>query len=426
MGSEGKEAMNTRNQSSSSEAPAAESRSWATYLRQSGPAFLAGGLNIGSASVTNAVLLAAASGFIFGWVFFLATFAIYIATLACVKLTLVSGKDPIDLMRSEIHPLVGWINGVAILIVNLVFYTIQIPLGGAALNAIFPQLPVRAWSVIVVLLVASIVIIPRIRTLENLLKYFLYALGGVYLLSLFVVPVNWSNFLTGVFTFTLPSAQGEVLLFTAALGAALAINVPVMQAYASRASGFGVSDIPLFRFETTLTNLLLLFVQFAVLIVVASTLFPQGIEVATPIEAGLALEPIAGPLGTLVFSLGLFGAVITTMVVQTAVAGYVFTDLMNWRRDVASVQFKAVQIILLLIGLLVPLLSLDPFGWVSWGSAFNTTFMPVGIATWWYLINKTNLMREHRARVWMNLGLATTFLIALTVAVRFWYVTVGG
>lgn len=418
--------MDTREQTNNSEAPSAESRSWATYLRQAGPAFLAGGLNIGSASVTNAVLLAAASGFIFGWVFFFATFAIYVATLACVKLTLVSEKDPIDLMKSEIHPVVGWLNGVAILIVNLVFYTIQIPLGGAALNAIFPQLPVRVWSVLVVLLVASIIIIPRIRTLESLLKYFLYGLAAVYLLSLFVVPVDWSSFFTGVFSFTLPSAQGEVLLFTAALGAALAINVPVMQAYGSRASGFGARQLGLFRFETTLTNLLLLFVQFAVLIVVASTLFPQGIEVATPVEAGLALEPIAGPLGTVVFSLGLFGAVTTTMVVQTAVAGYVFSDLMNWRRDVASFRFKAVQVILLLIGLLVPLLSLDPFGWVSWGSAFNTTFMPVGIATWWYLINKTSLMREHKARVWMNLGLAITILIALTVAVRFWYVTLGG
>lgn len=416
----------TARPASDRDAEARDGYSWRDYFKESGPAFLAGGLNIGSASVTNAVLLASASGFIFGWVFFFATFAIYMATLACVKITLVSERDPIDVMRSEAHPIVAWANGVGILIVNLVFYTIQIPLGGAALNAIFPQVSVTAWSFVVVLIVGAMVLIPRIRTLESVLKYFLYALGVVYLLSLFVVPVDWGAFFGGLFTFTLPATQGDVLLFTAALGAALAINVPVAQAYGSRASGFGVRQLPLYRFETTLTNLLLLFVQLAVLVVVASTLFPQGIEVATPVEAGIALEPIAGSLGTIVFSLGLLGAVITTMIVQTAVAGYVFSDLMRWRRDVASVPFKAAQVTLLLIGLLIPLFSLDPFGWVAWGSAFNSTFMPIGIATWWYLINKGNLMQEHRARVWMNAGLTLTFLIALSAAVRFWYVTLIG
>ena len=422
-----RETTDSENQPNGSQSAEARSDySWGDYFKNAGPAFLAGGLNIGSSSVTNAVLLASATGFVFGWVFFFATFAIYVTTLACVRITIVSKKDPIEVMSTEIHPVVGWANGVAILLVNFVFYTIQIPLGGAALNAIFPWLSVTGWSFLVVFMVAAIVLVPQLNFLERLLKYFLYGLIVVYLLSLFVVPVDWGAFFGGVFSFTPPTAQGDVLLFTAALGAALAINVPVVQAYASKAGGYSVQQLPLYRFETTLTNVMLLFVQFAVIIVVASTLFPEGIEVTSAAEAGIALEPIAGPLGTIVFSLGLLGAVITTMAVQTTVAGYVLSDLVKWRRDTASVHFKVVQIVLLLVGLLIPLFGLNPFGWVAWGAAFNSTFMPIGIATWWFLINRRSLMQNHVARRWMNVGLAVTLLIAIAAAARFWYVTLGG
>jgi Mn2+/Fe2+ NRAMP family transporter len=54
--------------------------------KSSGPAWMAAGLNIGGATVTNSVLMAAATGFVLGWVFVIATFAIYLTTYVCVEL----------------------------------------------------------------------------------------------------------------------------------------------------------------------------------------------------------------------------------------------------------------------------------------------------------------------------------------------------
>ena len=106
--------------------------------KSSGPAWMAAGLNIGGGTVTNSVLLAAATGFKYGWVFTFATFAIFMCTMACVKLTVVTGKNPITLMREDINPVVSWLVGSAIVIVNLVFATLQVVLGGLVLNTLFP------------------------------------------------------------------------------------------------------------------------------------------------------------------------------------------------------------------------------------------------------------------------------------------------
>lgn len=395
-----------------------------SLLRQSGPAFLASGLNIGSASVTNCVLLAAATGFLLGWVFVPATIAIYFATLACVKITIVSGRDPIDVMRTHLSPGFAWANGIAVLVVNLVFHLVNAVLGGLALNALFPQLSVRWWTVVAIAVTAMLALLPnRARFAERILKYFIFGLVVVYLVSLLVVPVDWGSAFGQMFTFTMPSGQSQVLLFTAALGAALAINVPMVQAYGSKARGFGPGQLRIFRFETAATNLLLLFVQFAVVVVVASTLFPAGIKVTSALEAGAALKPLAGSAATIVFAVGLLGACITTMVVQTSVAGYVVADLAGWRRDVSTPRFKVVQAAMLVIALTVPVLGFEPFNLTTWGAAFNSTFMPIGIGTWWLLLNRRAVMGAHRARWPMNAAMAVTMLIATVVAVRFWYVT---
>lgn len=406
-----------------SAAPMEERPGIIEMLKESGPAFLAGGLNIGGASITNAVLLASATGFLFGWVFFLATLAVWVATLACVKISIVTGKNPISVMIQDVHPIIGWANGIAILLVNLVFHTVQVVLGAAVLHTLFPGISQTIWGFIFVVLVAAFVLTPRRSTLlETVLKVLIYGLTVAFVLSLFVVPIDWGQVGT-MFRFTLPTDAGAVLLFTAVLGSALAINVPTIQGYGSVTRTWGVKNFRVFRFETALTNLLLLFSSLAVMIVVGSTLFAEGVEVTSAVQAAQALEPLAGDFAAILFSVALFAAVFTTAGVQTLVSGYIVSDLAGWKPEIKDVKFKVVQIVMLLVALSVPLFNLNPFEWVAWGAAFNSTFMPIGIATWWYLINKTSLLGKYRANPLMNVGLAVAMLIAVTAAVRFWYVT---
>jgi manganese transport protein len=396
---------------------------WGYYFKESGPAWLAGGLNIGGASVTNAVILAAATGFVVGWVIIPAVVAIWIATYACVKISVISGRNPVAVMVEQVHPVVGWANGVAILLVNLVFHTVQVVLGAAALQVLFPGLGVRAYGIAFVFAVALMAMLPsRSRVLERVLQFFLYLLALAYLVALFIVPIDWGG-VGQMFTFTMPTDQNSVLLFTAVLGSALAINVPTIQGYGSVARGWTRERLPLVRFETGMINVLLMFTSFAVVIVVGSTLYAQGIQATSAATAAESLRPVTGDFSAYLFAFGLLGAVLTTAAVQTAVAGYVITDLAKWSPSISSGRFKAIQAVVLAVGLSIPFFGWNPFTWVSWGAAFNSTFMPIGIATWWYLINKKSLMGEDKAGPWLNAGLALSLAIAIAAAVRFWYVT---
>jgi manganese transport protein len=395
--------------------------------KSSGPAWMAAGLNIGGATVTNSVLMAAATGFVLGWVFVIATFAIYVVTYVCVELTMVTGKNPIRLIREEISPLAGWAVGLAILLVNLVFHTMQVVLGGLVLNTLLP-VNQTFWGFAIVILTALFALIPsKAATVvaQQMLKWMVYLLSGSFLLTMFLVDIDWAGFFKGIFFFTIPTTKQSVLLFTAVLGSALAINVPAIQAFATKSSGWGKERLPLFRFETLLTNCFLLFVQLAVLIVVASTLFKANMQPKNAIQAALALAPLAGKFSTILFCVGLFGAIFSTMIAQTGVAAFTLSDTLGWDPEPGSKRFKLIQAGLLAIAFSVPLFGWNPFSFVTWGAAFNATFMPIGIAAWWYLINSKKVVGEYKAGTVFNIGLLVVFLIALVAAIRFWYVTLG-
>ena len=366
----------------------------------------------------------------YGYVFPLATVAILFITYACVKITLVTEMNPIEALRKHINPVIGWITGLVILLVNLVFTTIQIVLGGAAINAILPGIPVKVGGIIMVVIVAALVLMPKRKTgdlLQKVLQWLVYLLSASFLIAMFLVDVDWLAFLKGVFVPTLPRTKESVLLFSAILGSALAINVPTIQAAASRAKGWTKRDIKQSRFETIMTNVFLLFVQFAVMIVVASTLFKDGIMPKSAVQAAIALEPVAGRFSTVIFSLGLLGALISTFTAETSVAAFVFWDTAGKTEENGpdTKGFKIIQIIMLFLALLVLVLGLNPFSWVSYGAAFNGTFMPLGVALWWYLVNKKDVMGNNKAGAGLNIGLAFAFVATVVFAVRYWVVTLG-
>lgn len=405
-----------------------EEMSFFEKVKETGPAWMAAGLNIGGATVTNSVILAAATGFMFGWVLALATLAIYFSIYVCVRLTIITNRNPIELIKNEINPVYGYVVGVAILIVNTVFFGIQVALVGNVVTTLIPGISNQVGSVIMIIAAGIFIFLPKKSAsgfIQKTLQYMVYFLSLSYVVSLFVIDVDWTGFFSGLLRFTIPKTKTEVLLFTSVLGSALAINVPVIQAYASKNNGYTVKRLSISRFETVLTNIFLLFVQFAVLIVVTSTLYSRGITPTSALDAAVALEPIAGKFSTILFGLGMFGATFSTLVAETAIEAYVITEMFNWETEPSTNRFKIIQLILLIAGFTIPIMGWNPYSIVKWGGAFNATFMPIGITAWFILINKKKLVGKYKASKKLNIALAVSLLVALVTAIRFWYVTLS-
>ncbi|MEL7623995.1 MAG: divalent metal cation transporter [Clostridiales bacterium] len=396
---------------------------WKAYAKLMGPAWLAIALNIGGATVANAGQVASKTGYTYLWAILPEVFVIWIVCVLFVRLALKTGKGPIAIAREYIGPWAGWVTAISIFIVNTVFHAIQYAIVGNIMNTLFGVTP-KVGTIIGFIFVLSIVLNPAkgersIKIITNACQWLVWILLASFTLILFIVPINWGDALRGF----IPSFNGtsqEIILLAGLMGAAIAINVPSLAAYASVQNKWGPNRKNLSVFELTYTNFMLVVVQLVVMIAVAAVLFGTGTVITGAGTMAATFEPFAGKFSTILLSIGLLGSVLSTMVSQCLVSGYVITDALGWEADMTSQKFKISGLVVTLFGLSAPLIGWNAFSLSTYGSGFNLTFFPIVTILLLYIANKPSVMGELKVGKAMNISVIIAVLLSLLATGSYW------
>ena len=393
------------------------------YLKLMGPAWLAIALNIGGATVANAGAVASKTGFTYIWAILPQVFVIWIVCILFVRISLKTGMGPISIARTHLGEWAAWVTGLSIFIVNTVFHAIQYALIGNIMSTLFGVSP-KIGTVIGFIFVIAVVLNPAkgeksVKIIQKALQWMVWILLASFVLVLIVVPIDWAGAFRG-FIPTLKGTPEELVLLSGLMGAALAINVPALAAYGAKQSKWGVERKSLSIFEITYTNIMLILVQLAVIIATASVLFPQGITITGAGTMAATFEPFAGHASVVLLSLGLLGSVLSTMVSQCLVSGYIITDLLKWEADLTSKKFKISEMVVTLFGLSAPLLGWNAFAIASYGSGFNLTFFPIVTILFLIIGNKKDVMGELKLDKKYTVALVIAVLLALMATANFW------
>lgn len=400
------------------------------YMVLMGPAWLAIALNIGGATVTASVVLASSTGFKFLWAIIPQVLTIWVICILFVRASMATGLGPVSLARKHLGEWAAWATGLSVFIVNLVFHAVQYALIGITVNAIFGVNP-RIGAIVGLAFVLLIVLNPGkgtryLKFVETTLRVLVWVLLLSFVLILFLVDIDWGAFFNG-FIPRGPADSTEALRLLGVLGAAIAINVPVLAAYGVSQRKWSATHKGLSIFELTYTNIMLIVVQFVVIMAVGSTLFAAG-EVATgAVGAAQALRPFAGNASVYIFSIGLLGAVFTTMVSQVLISGFIITDTLGWDVDPTSTRFKVSELVVTVFGATAPLFGWNAFNFTVYGSGFNLTFAPLLIILWMVMANRKNVMGEKLpTKTILNVGIVYAILVCLIGTVRYWQGIFGG
>ncbi|MDF2655335.1 MAG: mntH [Bacillota bacterium] len=393
------------------------------YMKLMGPAWLAIALNIGGATVANAGAVASKTGFTYLWAILPQVFTIWIVCMLFVRVALKTGMGPISIARNHLGEWAAWITGISIFVVNTVFHAIQYALIGNILNTLTGVSP-KIGTIIGFIFVVAVVLNPAkgeksVKIIQKALQWMVWILLASFVLVLVVVPIDWAGAARGF----IPSFKGtpdELVLLSGLMGAALAINVPALAAYGAKQSKWGPERKSLSIFELTYTNIMMILVQLAVIIATASVLFPQGIIITGAGTMAATFEPFAGKASVILLSLGLFGSVLSTMVSQCLVSGYIITDLFKWEADLTSKKFKISEMIVTLFGLSAPLIGWNAFSIAIYGSGFNLTFFPIVTALFLIIANKKAVMEDMKISRKFNIAMIVAIILALMATANFW------
>jgi len=176
------------------------------------------------------------------------------------------------------------------------------------------------------------------------------------------------------------------------------------------------------RFDTWIgmgfSNLTGLFI----LLTAAATLHANGItDIQTASQAAEALRPLAGPLASTVFALGIVGTGLLAVPILAASSAYAIGEALNWhiglgRRPREARAFYATLVGATLAGILMNFTNINPIQALFWSAVLNGIIAVPMMFVMMLMASSKRLMGDHTIPLYLKyLGWTATFVMALVV-----------
>jgi NRAMP (natural resistance-associated macrophage protein)-like metal ion transporter len=158
-------------------------------------------------------------------------------------------------------------------------------------------------------------------------------------------------------------------------------------------------------------------ITFFIIILNAATLFKGGItNVSTVEEIASALRPLAGEYTNLLFLIGILAAGILAIPTLAGSAAYALSELFGWREGLdkkfkKAKQFYLVIIIATALGVLIPVLGLQPVQILVYTAVIYGAISPFLILLLIHMANNPKIMGTYTSRTYSNVIAYVLFLI---------------
>ena len=404
-------------------------RRWGGYWKLTGPGWLQSAITLGAGTAGSTILAAAAYGYQLLWLQPVAM-ALGVAVFAAIgRQTLLTGRRPYEVFRTDLNPLLAVFWGLSVLVSSVIFQFPQYALGTDVLRDILAVagLDVPKAAIAAFFLAASTAICwsygrgsrRAIRGFERILKYILLFMVAAFFLVVVKTGIDGKALVKGLFGFSIPHSKEGIALVLGQLGAAVGVNMTFLYPYSLLSRRWGRDHLGLKNFDLG-ASMFLPFVLATgfVSIACANTLYARGIQVRGAVDAAHALAPLVGlTLGRVVFSLGILSMCFTTMVLEMLIAGFVLSEMLGFALHGRAYKAATMTANIGILGAFAAL----PFWVPVVASSFNLVMMPVAYVAFFILQNKrsylgADVVRGVKGTVW-NLLLVLAILAVTAGAV---------
>jgi manganese transport protein len=305
-------------------------------LAEMGPAWLAGAIAAGPATI-GSLVLAARFGYDLLWVVLLSAPAGFVTLLLAARLGTFTEQGIVATVENRLGGGWAWLLVADTVLVSMVAQLL-IMFTLATISSQLFGFDTRLWGLIWAIVLAVGLAGGGYRVAEIGAKLIVTAVVLVFIATLVVVPPDPGAAAAGL----VPSApDGSAMAITAVLGGAVHVTLITMHTYTMRAREWDADDYGLARFDAGASMLAAFgLYSVAIFLVVAGTL--GGQEVApTAGAAAAALQPVVGDAAVTLFLVGILGAAVSTLGGNTHVPPFLVADKLGWGTTVDDARYRA-------------------------------------------------------------------------------------
>ncbi len=399
------------------------------FLAVLGPGFITANVDNDSGGILTYSQAGAQYGYTLLWTMIPITIALIVVQEMCARMGVVTGKGLSDLIREEFGLRITFVLMVLLVVVNYTNVVTEF-IGIAGSLRLFhvtkfisvPLCAILVWYMVVrgtykstekIFIVASLV-------------YICYIFAGV------LSQPDWHNALWATVKLPARSVWSDKAYMYMAIGVVGTTIAPWMQFYLQSSiveKGIRVKDYAASRLDVIVGSFFTDIVAWFIIVACAATLYVHGmgaIQVAS--DAAEAMRPLAGDYAFILFAFGLFNASIFAASILPISTAYTVCEGMGLESGVDK-NFREAPFFywlytLLVAGGAVAVLVLPDAQLINvaiLSQVLNGVLLPVVIILMLLLINRTDLMGEHKnSRIWNWIAWGTSIIVIGMTMVMLW------
>ena len=399
------------------------------FLAVLGPGFITANVDNDSGGIFTYSQAGAQYGYSLLWTMIPITIALIVVQEMCSRMGVVTGKGLSDMIREEFGLRITFILMVALVVVNYTNVVTEFIGIAGSLHLFhvskFISVPICAFLVWALVLKGDYKSTEKIFLIASMV-YAAYIFAGV------LAHPDWHEAFVATVKLPATSVWSDKNYLYMAMGVVGTTIAPWMQFYLQSSiveKGISVKDYAASRLDVIVGCFFTDLVAWFIVVACAATLFVHGMGAITvAADAAEAMRPLAGDYAFLLFSFGLFNASLFAASILPLSTAYTVCEGLGVEAGVDK-NFKEAPFFywlytLLIAGgavtvLLMPDAQLIKFAIYS--QVLNGVLLPVVIILMLMLINRKDLMGEHRnSPLWNVIAWATSAIVIIMTGVMLW------
>ena len=399
-----------------------------------GPGFITANVDNDSGGILTYSQAGAQYGYTLLWTMIPITIALIVVQEMCSRMGVVTGKGLSDLIREEFGLRITFVLMVLLVVVNYTNVVTEF-IGIAGSMHLF-HLSKFISVPLCALLVWALVLRGDYKSTEKIflvasLVYITYIFAGV------LAQPNWHDAIKATVVLPDRSAWGDKAYIYMAIGVVGTTIAPWMQFYLQSSiveKGIRVKDYAASRLDVIVGCFFTDLIAWFIVVACAATLFVHGmgaIQVAA--DAAEAMRPLAGDYAFILFAFGLFNASLFAASILPLSTAYTVCEGLGVESGVdknfrEAPFFYWLYTLLIAGGALTVLLLPDSqlINVAILSQVLNGVLLPVVIILMLLLINRTDLMGEHKnSRLWNSIAWATSIIVIGMTLAMLWGMVPG-
>ena len=380
------------------------------------------GFNLGTGSVTAMAKAGAEYGMTLLWTIVASCLCTFFMINLYGRYTLVTGETALQAFKKHIHPAVGIyfiaaltlgvagsVMGVMGIVADICFEWSKTFVTGG----ITPIWFAAFFSALVFFIFWN----GKTDFFERSLAVIVAVMSACFLVNFFIMMPPPVDIIKGLLP-SVPEVNGNagagpLLVIASMVGTTVFSGLFIIRTTLVKEAGWTLKDARMQRNDAVFAVGMMFLISASIMAAAAGTLHAEGLGLSKASQMIELLEPLAGPLATSLFAIGIIAAGVSSQFPNVLMLPWLLCDYNESQRDMTLPKYRIMVFVISLLGLVVPFFGARPVLVMIVSQAFNAVILPMTVACIFYLANRKDLMGEHSNKVIANIFLTAILLFSL-------------